>query len=1143
MKVTLSLSLSLSFSLSPSLSLIHTHTHTHTHTHRYGELIARQIITGHTSTLRVLHRDATLLRFFHTFVITTPQILILLYVITVATDSTHPDHTIYAPVSMEVVLPALGVCVVSFLYGLSSFVTSDRLSNRSRRVIFPAYLSLFGFYLCIVASRIFALTLFTHAFGLFVLLVLGIHWVLSILGVLNQKSQFCLDYAEQSRKERWWLEVPFALFAACIYQFVFFSLREGRTRYALSVYLVVTFIENAVMVVMFFTEYSSLWYAPASVAVVIGLFLLGTLLLLVHYLVFHPDKTKDWYWIGFPKRCCNFAFGHKSKSYRPHNIEISAPTLVNMNGQATNLPGQTRLTGLQPLTSMIARGNKTGAGQVQLSAPPPVIDSGILSSQNEDYYKKPRTVVPQQRSEVNGVSNETLQSSTHSHYQVPNNHPLLPSDSNPRSSRIPMSEGSDTHNQKNPLRHTLNPDTNYQPNSNSSGHVQVLQIPGAPSLGSSVPDSDDLDPQGSLVPESDPTMESYVPTPSQQSMGLQIDAQLESAFQALATSAEVSIPNSSLRDNANASNANNGRHDQDIDSPLVISPYDTLDKARREAIQLQDTEAILEENDMAMAEREGDRYSASPPNLPTPDFTDHPLLPGAPNPPPPPPQPHQAPQTQQAHQTHSSRNQERDIQTRSGEGVNVKTTAEIPTSVVAKATAQSSSMSAQIQMFRDIPAKRDYHGNQPGQLERHYFPEPAAHSTPNLIKGPVITGAGRNNGGNASSQGQSYPSGENIALGNHMGGNNWRKSPTISGVPSPSPVKGDVSVSRGQMRGRATSSSHTPDRAGVTGGGRQRGVRGGGGGSRSRNPKKPGKTPTTQQQQQKQTPYYAYDSSGRPAVRQNSGRTQSMRAPVVSPENRQLFGRALPPQAVGTVKPSPWQQQRGVVPVSVAVPPPPIQKPSRSPDRSKAPAVQFQTMPGQTSIRPRSYSEGTTLESSLSQDQRPISHHGNRPQQQQPPQQQQQQLLGPQYSQHFLGRSPGAPRRDLTTSYYAPSDRTQVLNLTWTSPRLHHDPAISGHGPSRQQQQQAAKKSSYDSGYYGGGQSSGHAPFLKQRSQTAYELGSYGNSSHDNHVPQRKISNPVGHHHGTRMSATNQNPALNQQLFHVPPQSSHTSRV
>ena len=695
---------------------------------RYGELMVRFLLTKHTSTLRVLRRDATLLRFFHAFVITAPQIIIHLYTVTVATDSTHPDHESYSNVvSFRAVLSVLGVCIVSLAYSIATYVTSDRLTSKTRRVILPAHLTLYAWYACLVVSRILALTLFAHAFGYFVLVFVIAHWVLSVFGILNQKSQFCADYGHRPRKQRWWLEVPFSFYAACLYQFVYFSLREGKTRYALSVYLVVTLIENSLMVVMFFTEYRSLWYAPASVAVVIGLFLLGALLLAVYYLVLHPHKTEDWYWIGFPRKCCSLVSG-KGKSYRPHTIEISQPTLVNMNGQATNLPiSQTRSTGIQPLTNILTR-NKT-TGQMQLMAPPQVIESGLTGS--EDYYKKPRVHGPQSSSVRPSVSESHSRSS--SRYQTPNSVPS-------RNSSHTLGSGS--HTPSNTLPRSLDP-------SHENEIVPMLRIPATASLGSSLrTESDDMEIGGSGVPESDPSMEPYN-IHSHHGVGLHIDSQLQSTFQALEMG--VPVPNHSavasgpdrISDNANASNAN--RHDIDIDSPFT-SPYDTLDNVREEAaLTIKDVETILEGNEIN--DNEGGRYSASPPNLPTPDFTDHSLIPG---------NPHNQPFNQLHHreQDHGSGNN-----AMLSDGIPLPVPVllppqqKIPPPPLSVPPADNPRVAeegheedvAQLQMFQGIPAKRDYDSHQPSKLEQHYFPEPNSHSTPNLAaasRGPNISTLG-----------------------------------------------------------------------------------------------------------------------------------------------------------------------------------------------------------------------------------------------------------------------------------------------------------------------------------------------------------------------------------------------------------------
>ena len=942
------------------------------------------------------------------------------------------------------------MCVISLLYSIASYVTSDRLTSKTRRVIFPAHLCLMGWYVCIIVSRILALTLFTHAFGYFVLLFVFAHWLLSVFGILNQKGQFCVDYAQQPRKQRWWLEVPFSLYAACLYNFVYFSLHEGKTRYAVSVYLVVTLIENALMVVLFFTEFHSLWYAPASVAVVVGLFLLGVVLLTVYYLVLHPDRTRDWYWIGVPKKCCDFP-ACKGKSYRPHHIEISQPTLVNMNGQATNL--QPRMSGFQPFTNLITR-NKT-TGQMQLTAPPAVIESG-LPNQDTEHYKKPRSRLTTQSSYTSNAPQQEVQRHT------------------PGSRHVPLD--SHTGNRAIPMRHTRSAGSNFsseQPvaSANEMTHVRVLTIPTAPSLGSSVrTESEDLE-----VPESSvPASESY--GPSEQGVRLHAETRFGSTFHA--PLANVPNPNQDTHRNTSTSaatgNATQLPHDHDIDSPL-LSPYDTLETVRTAAITLKEPDTILKGDDVVInnnnviENEERERFSASPPNLPTPDFTDHALLPGQPN--------------QQ-------------------QGVPVSRQQSAPLAWQQSALSSWQPPSSQQQMFQDIPAKRNYL-TQPSTLEQHYFPEPSSHSTPNLPAdsrgSKIATGVQSNDdsGGSTESRHRSLPPNED---------NNCVPQgilePRIIGPPPPQVIK-------------QTSQGVNPSNYSPRGRGQQRGGRGrGGGGNRNHN----------KEQKTSQRSYYAYQNPTKPPVRPISVRPHSFHAPQVTAENRQrLFGRTLPGEAVAhgnTMMQSPWQQkQRSTLPAKL-IPPAPVQRPNRSPDRSRAP-VSFQPN-SQTPMRPRSYSEGTTLDSTSSQDHCKSNPNG-------PPG---HKFLGPQYSQHYLGRSPGAPRRG--QSYYSPSDRTQILNLTWTPPQFHHDPAISGHSPQQR----------YKTGP--GGQNFNrppHPPFLKEKSKTAHELTTRGVV---NFNPPGNFSNPLppgNNLHGARRLSTNQNAGKANPLLHVPASNSHTSRV
>lgn len=497
--------------------------------------------------------------------------------------------------------------------------------------------------------------------------------------------------------------------------------------------------------------------------------------------------------------------------------------------------------------------------------------------------------------------------------------------------------------------------------------------------------------------------------------------------------------------------------------------------------------------------------SESPPNLPTPDFTDNILLPGEPSQPYDHLRPSEDLHDNIHHQLHEEQHQQAAVHPPP-----LKMTPHqkipLPPAVTPKRPAQNSSATPQAQqlgMFQDIPAKQDYQ-TQTSKLERHYFPETASSSAPNLSEGAKTGG-----GGHEESDGAPQNIGVNSVPQPPQSQNLSSSAPNQKDQKSflpPSPLKGG----RQTFPRGAKPLNFSPEQS--RGGQSQRGSRGG----RGRGKGGGNWNMTKERKISQPVSYYAYTNS---STKTNIGRPHSFNTPKVNPENRQnLFGRTLPVGGVAPgnrAMPFSWQQRGGTMPVHI-VSPPPIQKQNWSPDRSR-PSGEFQTR-GKKLERPRSYSEGIMLESnSPSQERRKSNPSG-------PPE---SQNIGPQYSQYYLGRSPGAPRRD-QQNYFPQNDRTQTLNLTWTSPRLHHDPAISG-------QAQPRPKMSFDFGSYSNASSNSRPkpPNLTERSKTAQELGFYGNSPQTN---RNKANVPLG----ARKLSTNQSPGRS---LHIPAQGGQSSRV
>ena len=326
----------------------------------YGQLL--YLLSDRTSNLKFLTRDAALLRFFHSFLSTAPQVTVQLYAVTVATNPDTATFDLTTIIKVTLIASA-----VSLLYTIMVFSTSDHLSGKNRRVVFPGHVMLMVANVSLIVSRVFALALFAHAYGAFVFVVVGIHLVAVFIGILHQQSAFCADVTQTPAKPRWYLEVPFNVLASFVYIFIYLNLKSGRMRYQIMVFHILTFVENVVMVSLFYTNQSQLWYAPAALAGVIGLYLLGLLLTAVYYAIFHPNKTADYYWIGIPKGWCrngDFELENRNRNKRGREVVITSPTLLTVNG---DVPGFQTSSGLRiqnqtsPSTPPVS-GNGSGLG-------------------------------------------------------------------------------------------------------------------------------------------------------------------------------------------------------------------------------------------------------------------------------------------------------------------------------------------------------------------------------------------------------------------------------------------------------------------------------------------------------------------------------------------------------------------------------------------------------------------------------------------------------------------------------------------------------------------------------------------------------------------------------------------------------------
>ena len=170
--------------------------------------------------------------------------------------------------------------------------------------------------------------------------------------LLLERTTFCADIERQSNGElkftrRLCLEIPFDLIAASVYVFAYFNPKRGRTRVWAGIYHLVTLAENVTMgvLVYFYIPTATLPFSQFSVvslSLVVGLYPLGLVFMFCYYLLYHPKRTGNCFWIGIPRNCCRCCCKEDQSEdgevivskYQNRNsrVIISEPTLVSHNG-------------------------------------------------------------------------------------------------------------------------------------------------------------------------------------------------------------------------------------------------------------------------------------------------------------------------------------------------------------------------------------------------------------------------------------------------------------------------------------------------------------------------------------------------------------------------------------------------------------------------------------------------------------------------------------------------------------------------------------------------------------------------------------------------------------------------------------------
>jgi len=185
------------------------------------------------------------------------------------------------------------VNLVAVMWSLNMYSLNNRF-KRTNEISWTNRIVIFSWYLSVAVSRMLAVTFFAVAFDGFVFIPVGLHWAVWTIVLFFLSTELCADLSREQPKKRLYLELPFDAVIGFVLVFIYFNVKKGRTWCVVTPYYSVTFVETVVLAVTFYVELPNEWYSELVLVTAIGLFLLGSLLMLIYYVVLHPHTKDRW---------------------------------------------------------------------------------------------------------------------------------------------------------------------------------------------------------------------------------------------------------------------------------------------------------------------------------------------------------------------------------------------------------------------------------------------------------------------------------------------------------------------------------------------------------------------------------------------------------------------------------------------------------------------------------------------------------------------------------------------------------------------------------------------------------------------------------------------------------------------------------